>query len=255
MNRTAVVLPTYCEALNIVRFLEALHRVVPEADIIVVDDSSPDGTAELARAVGDTSGKVAVLVRPVKDGLGGAYRTGFGEALRLGYDWIVQMDADFSHAPEAVPTLLDRLLLGADVAIGSRYVEHGCIPNWTWHRRALSRYGNSYARLQLRTGIADATSGFRAFSAAALRRAEPATTRAAGYGIQIELLRRFVRQGLTVVEVPITFRDRTFGRSKMSVRIALEQLVLVTWWGLVDRLHPRTAGTATVDSPRTRTRV
>jgi dolichol-phosphate mannosyltransferase len=237
--RTLVVVPTYNEALNIAEVTRRLREAVPHADMLVVDDNSPDGTGALAESLAEELGQIDVLHRPSKDGLGPAYRAGMARGLELGYDVIVQMDADLSHDPAALPTLLTAIDEGADVAIGSRYVPGGSIPNWPWHRRALSRYGNAYTNLALRTGVSDATAGFRAYRADALREIDPSKTRATGYGIQIEITYRMARNGAKIVEVPITFSDRTRGTSKMSLKVAGEEMVLVTWWGLSDRLARR----------------
>jgi dolichol-phosphate mannosyltransferase len=146
------------------------------------------------------------------------------------------MDADLSHDPAAVPSLLQAIVDGADMVIGSRYIPGGSIPHWPWHRRALSKYGNAYTGFQLRTGIADATSGFRAYTSDALRAIDPATTRATGYGIQIELAYRMSKWGGRIAEVPIAFTDRVRGYSKMSMKIVAEEMILVSWWGTRDRI-------------------
>lgn len=234
--RTIVVVPTYEEAGNIEELLRRLRVAVPDADVLVVDDNSPDGTAALAAAVGREVGHVEVLRRERKDGLGSAYRAGFARALDAGYDVVVQMDADLSHDPDAVPTLLDEIAAGADVAIGARYVPGGSIPNWTPVRRGLSRFGNRYATSMLRLGISDATSGFRAYRAGAITEIDVAGTRTTGYGFQIEVAHRAARAGLVMTEVPIVFSDRVRGSSKMSLRIVGEALWLVTTWGTRERL-------------------
>ncbi|CAN5506772.1 polyprenol monophosphomannose synthase [soil metagenome] len=230
--RALVVIPTYQEAENIADLVDAVRDVVPHADVLVADDNSPDGTAELAEKVGLARGGVRVLNRPAKLGLGAAYRAGFAQGLAEGYDTLVQIDADFSHDPAVVPTLLARIADGADVAIGSRYVPGGSIPHWPPHRRALSRYGNRYAAALLELGVRDATSGFRAYRAETLRAIRYDTTRANGYGFQIELAYRAARWGGRIDEVPIAFTDRVRGTSKMSGRIIVESMALVTWWGL-----------------------
>ena len=181
--------------------------------ILVVDDSSPDGTADMARALGTELGRVDVLVRPEKGGLGVAYRAGFEQGFERGYDVLVQMDADLSHDPDALPALLSRIAGGADVAIGSRYVAGGSIPHWPMTRRALSRIGNMYASTVLGVKIRDCTAGYRAYRATVLRRVEADSTRATGYGFQVELAYRAHRQGATIVEVPITFKT-AFGASR-----------------------------------------
>lgn len=237
--RVLVVLPTYQEAANIAEVLRRLRAAVPAADVLVVDDNSPDGTARLAEQVGEEVGGVVVLRRPGKAGLGSAYREGFHRGLAEGYEALVEMDADLSHDPAALPALIDAVADGADLAIGSRYVPGGSIPNWSWHRRALSRWGNRYAAWALRLPVRDATSGFRAYRAAAVAKVDLDTVRADGYGFQIEMAYRVAGLGGTIVEVPISFTDRVRGASKMSSRIVAEALALVTWWGLRDRLRRR----------------
>ena len=237
--RTLVVLPTYNEADNIAEVLRRLRAAVPEADILVVDDSSPDGTAEVAKAAGHELGQVDVTLRPGKSGLGSAYRHGFREGLSVGYDVLVEMDSDLSHDPASLPDLLEAVRAGADLAIGSRYVPGGSIPHWPIHRRSLSRWGNRYAASLLRLAVQDSTSGFRAYRADALRRIDLDEVRADGYGFQIEMAYRVARLGGQVQERPIEFRDRERGNSKMSTRIVFEALGLVTWWGIRDRVLRR----------------
>ena len=237
--RTLVVLPTYQEADNIAEVLGRLRVAAPEADILVVDDSSPDGTAEVAKAVAHEVGGVDVLVRPEKSGLGSAYRAGFREGLARGYQVLVEMDSDLSHDPAALPSLLAAVDDGADLAIGSRYIPGGSIPRWTAGRRALSRWGNRYAAFMLRLAVNDATSGFRAYRGSALAGIDLDRVRADGYGFQIEMAYLVAQGGGRVVERPIEFRDRTRGASKMSTRIVVEALALVTWWGVVGRLGRR----------------
>jgi dolichol-phosphate mannosyltransferase len=238
--RALVVLPTYQEAENIAEVLCRLRAAAPAVDILVVDDSSPDGTAALAKAVGHDLGGVDVLVRATKSGLGSAYRAGFAEGLARGYEILVEMDSDLSHDPARLPALLRAVEEGADLAVGSRYVPGGSVPGWPWHRRLLSRAGNRYADLTLGLAVRDATSGFRAYRADALRGLDLRTVSADGYGFQIEMAYRVAGNGGLIVEVPIQFVDRTRGTSKMSGRIIVEALVLVTWWGVRDRvLAPR----------------
>lgn len=233
--RTLVVIPTYDEAANITEILTRVRSVVPDLDILVVDDSSPDGTADLAKAAAAELGQIEVLVRPTKDGLGNAYRHGFRLGLDQGYERLVQMDADLSHDPAALPSLLAELDRGAGATIGSRYVPGGSIPNWPWYRRALSRYGNLYACTVLGMSVRDATSGFRAYDAAALASIDVFSTRAKGYGFQIETAYRLSQSGRPLAEVPISFTDRVRGYSKMSLSVMVEELALVTWWGVRDR--------------------
>ncbi len=240
--RVLVVLPTYQEADNIAEVLRRLGAAVPTAEALVVDDSSPDGTAEMAKAVATELGGVDVLVRPGKAGLGSAYRAGFTEGLTRGYDVLVEMDSDLSHDPAALPTLLAAVDDGADLAIGSRYIPGGSIPRWSVGRRALSRWGNRYAAAMLRLAVHDATSGFRAYRATALVDIDLDRVRADGYGFQIEMAYLVAQGGGRVVERPIEFRDRTRGASKMSTRIVVEALALVTWWGVLTRLRRRPRG-------------
>jgi len=237
--RALVVLPTYQEAENIAEVLRRLRAAAPGADILVVDDSSPDGTAAMAKAMGAELGGVDVMVRPAKSGLGSAYRDGFAEGLARGYDVLVEMDSDLSHDPASLPALLAAVGAGADLAVGSRYVPGGAIPNWPAHRRLLSQWGNRYASIVLDLSVRDATSGFRAYSAAILRRIDVGSVRADGYGFQIEMAYRVASAEGSIVEVPIEFRDRVRGTSKMSFRIIAEALALVTWWGVRDRVVRR----------------
>jgi dolichol-phosphate mannosyltransferase len=229
--------PTYLEVENIETYLRRLRAAVPTADVLVVDDSSPDGTADAAEVAAAELGRIEVLVRPAKTGLGNAYRAGFGRGLAQGYEVLVQMDADLSHDPAALPTLLRELDNGADFAIGSRYVPGGSIPHWPFHRRALSRYGNLYTRVALRMPLSDATSGYRAYTADIVRAIDLVNTKANGYGFQIELAYRVSRHGGRVAEVPITFTDRVRGKSKMSWSIIAEEMWLVTSWGVRDRVR------------------
>ncbi|HEV2070026.1 MAG TPA: polyprenol monophosphomannose synthase [Acidimicrobiales bacterium] len=237
MRRVLVVLPTYQEADNIEEVLRRLRAALPLADVLVVDDSSPDGTAKVAKAVGGELGGVEVLVRPGKWGLGSAYRAGFREGLARGYDVLVEMDSDLSHDPAELPALLRVLDQGAALVVGSRYVPGGGIRNWSRYRRALSRHGNRYAARLLRLDVADLTSGFRAYDATALEQLELNDIRAEGYGFQIEMAYRISQLGGRVVEVPIDFVERTDGTSKMSSLIVLEAFVLVTRWGVGERLR------------------
>ncbi len=241
MARVLVVTPTYLEAENIEECLRRLRGAVPEADVLVVDDNSPDGTADLAETIGAELGQVEVLRRPTKTGLGTAYRAGFTVGVERGYEVLVQMDADLSHDPAALPSLLREVDQGADLVVGSRYVPGGSVPHWPWRRRALSKWGNRYAGFVLGTGVADATSGYRAYPADTLKAIDFASTRAKGYGFQIETAYRVWRWGGRIVEVPITFTDRVKGHSKMTWRIAAEELLLVTWWGGRDRVRGRRA--------------
>ena len=233
--RVAVVIPTYQEAENIRTAIAGVHRALPGAGVIVVDDSSPDGTAHTARECG-----ADVIVRPRREGLGAAYRTGWAHALARGFDVVVSMDADGSHDPNALPSFMAAIEQGADLVMGSRYVPGGRVPGWPAHRRWLSRAGSRYARVALGLPVHDATGGFRAYRASLLRRIGVETLQASGYGFQIELALRTTRLGGHIVEVPITFVDRRLGTSKMHGGIIWEALVLVTRWAARERvLHRR----------------
>jgi dolichol-phosphate mannosyltransferase len=237
--RTIIIIPTYLEAENIADVLGKVRGAAPHADILVVDDNSSDGTADLAKAANEELGQIDVLSRPGKGGLGGAYRAGFRQAFEEEYEVIVQMDADLSHDPAALPELLKGVDNGADVVIGSRYVKGGQIPNWPLVRRLLSRVGNGYASLVLGLGVGDATAGYRAYRAEVLEAIGAIDTTATGYGFQLELSHRANRWGAKITEVPITFNDRIRGESKMSWHIIGEALSLVTWWSIRDRLLRR----------------
>ncbi len=233
--RTLVVLPTYNEADNIVSILERVRASAPALHLLVVDDGSPDGTAQRVRWVAQRMPGVFLLERTAKDGLGAAYRAGFAWGLDNHYDVLIEMDADGSHRPQDLPRLIEAMASGADLAIGSRYVPGGEIPNWKFSRRMLSKGGNQYASAMLGIGVHDATSGFRAYRAGLLRRMDFAGLRASGYGFQIEGAWKAVGTGARVVEVPIRFEDREHGESKMSKSIVVEALRLVTKWGLAQR--------------------
>jgi len=246
--RVLVVLPTYQEAENIVTVLRRVRGADSAAHVLVVDDASPDGTADLAAAVGEEIGGVDVLRRPGKAGLGSAYRAGFAWGLERGFDAFVEMDSDLSHDPDSLPDLVAPLRDGADVVIGSRYVPGGSIPRWGLHRRALSRGGNVYAAWLLGLDVTDLTAGYRAYSANILRRIDLGAVRADGYGFQIEMTYRASLADGVVTEVPIRFVDRVEGRSKMSRRIIVEAFALVTWWGFL-RVLGRTPSKAPETEP------
>jgi dolichol-phosphate mannosyltransferase len=235
--RTLVVVPTYEEAANIPELLQRLRTAAPDVDVLIVDDNSPDGTAKLAQEINEELGHIEVLVRPEKAGLGTAYRAGFAIGIERGYDVLVQMDADLSHDPSAVPPLVAALTDDVGMVIGSRYVPGGTIPHWPWYRRFLSRYGNLYTRLALGMKAHDLTSGFRAWKTTTLQRIDYKTTHATGYLFQMEMAYRVAKNGETIVEVPITFLDRVRGTSKMSGTVIFEELSRVTWWGVRDRVH------------------
>lgn len=227
-------MPTYNECENIEAMVRRIRRSVPDADLLVVDDNSPDGTGEIADKLAAEDTHVHVLHRAGKAGLGAAYIAGFRWALDQGYGAIVEMDADGSHQPEELPRLL-AALTRADAVLGSRYVPGGTVLNWAKSREILSRGGNTYARLMLGLRLKDATGGYRAYRAATLRSIALDQVQSQGYCFQIDLARRAVRAGLTVTEVPITFVERVHGASKMSRSIVLEALWRVTVWGVTSR--------------------
>jgi dolichol-phosphate mannosyltransferase len=230
--RPLVVIPTYNESENIERMLQRIHESLPQAGVLVVDDGSPDGTADLVKAAAADLPDVHLLARSTKSGLGSAYRAGFAWGLERGYDAFVEIDADFSHDPAALPTLVAPVGDGFDVAIGSRYVQGGSIPKWAWYRHLVSKGGNIYANLMLGLGVADSTAGYRCYSARILRQLDLERIRAEGYGFQIEMTYRAKEHGGDITEVPISFIDRAAGESKMSTVIVVEAFGLVTWWAL-----------------------
>ena len=225
--RVTVVVPTYNEAGNIERLCREVRLAAPAADLLIVDDGSPDGTGDLAEKIGEELGRITVIQRSGKAGLGAAYRAGLRAAIDRGAEICVQMDADLSHDPAVLPALIAIAEHGADLAIGSRYVPGGLTENWPRRRRMLSRWGNRYAAGVLGLAVNDATAGFRAYRSDALERMEFETVEAEGYGFQVEMTYRLVRIGGKVVEFPITFRDRTEGSSKMSGGIVREALMIV----------------------------
>lgn len=233
--QVTVVVPTYQEAGSIEAVCRGIRKALPSAAVLVVDDASPDGTADVVRALADEIGHVEVVERDAKSGLGSAYRAGFRRAIDRGADVCVQIDADLSHDPDLLPALVSNIAHGADLAIGSRYVPGGRTVDWPWTRRALSRWGNRYAAGVLGLAVNDATAGYRAYSAAALERIEFEDVRADGYGFQIEMTHRLVRAEGKVVEFPITFRERTSGASKLSGGIVREATGLVWRLWLADR--------------------
>lgn len=237
--KALVVIPTYNEAATLGPLL-AMVRALPDApEVLVVDDASPDGTADIVRELARTDPGVHLLERPGKAGLGVAYRAGFGWALQQHYDRIAQMDADLSHPPDRLPALLSTLD-DADVAIGSRYVPGGRTEGWPWRRELLSRAGNTYARRALRLSVADSTAGFRAYRAPVLREIGLASVTSGGYCFQVELTVRALHAGFSVVELPITFTERAEGVSKMDRQVVTEALTHITGWALAARVPART---------------
>jgi len=234
LGRVLVVVPTYDERDNLGPVLDRLAAAVPSAHVLVVDDGSPDGTGALADERARADERVHVLHRTAKAGLGAAYVAGFGWAREHGYDVVVEMDADGSHAPEQLPRLL-AALEHADLALGSRWVPGGAVVNWPLSRELLSRGGNAYTRAVLRLPLRDATGGYRAYRRRVLDALPLGEISSQGYCFQVDLAWQAWRAGFTVVEVPITFVERVRGTSKMSRAIVLEALWRVTWWGVTHR--------------------
>jgi dolichol-phosphate mannosyltransferase len=234
-QRVLVIVPTYNEVENLEAILGRLRGSVPTAHALVVDDGSPDGTGELADKLAVLDPSVHVLRRTAKTGLGTAYIAGFRWARERGYDVVVEMDADGSHAPEQLPALL-AALASADLVLGSRYVPGGAVTDWPLHRLLLSRAGNRYTRWALRLPLSDATGGYRVARGELIDRLPFDDVASQGYCFQVDWAWRAVRAGARVAEVPITFTERGFGRSKMSGSIVREALIRVTVWGLRDRL-------------------
>lgn len=239
-RRVVVIMPTYNERQNLEAMALRLRDAVPAADLLVVDDNSPDGTGDLADKLAEGDSRVHVMHRTEKAGLGRAYVAGFAWALEAGYDLIVEMDADGSHRPEDLQRLLDEAE-HADAVIGSRYVPGGTVVNWPKSREILSRSANIYNRLMLGVRIKDATGGFRVYRAATLRQIDLTTIDSAGYCFQIDMTLRVLQAGLVLTEVPITFVERELGASKMSNAVIVEAFTRVAQWGIDARLHGHSA--------------
>ena len=229
-----VIIPTYNESESLPGVIERLRRAVPDADVLIADDNSPDGTGLLADELAAHDSHIHVLHRAGKEGLGKAYLAGFAWGLERGYEVLVEMDADGSHRPEELPRLLAQMP-HADVVLGSRWVPGGSVVNWPASRRLLSQGGSLYTRMALGIPTRDATGGYRAYRASALASLDLATVESNGYCFQIDLLWRSLQRGLVVREVPITFVEREAGTSKMSNRIVREALLNVTRWGASHR--------------------
>ena len=224
-----IIIPTYNERENLQRLTTEVHRIVPEAHILVVDDNSPDGTGELADGLAASDSRIAVIHRKGKLGLGTAYVKGFKYALERGYDLVFEMDADFSHRPEHLPEFL-AAVQDADLVLGCRYMEGGGTEDWGWTRRMLSRGGNLYARTLLTLPYRDLTGGFKCFRREVLESIDLDSVVTEGYAFQIELTYRTHKAGFRIKETPIIFPDRTLGHSKMNRKIVVEALVRL--WGI-----------------------
>lgn len=235
LGRIVVIIPTFNELTTLRPIVARVRASVPEADLLVADDNSPDGTGRIADELAAADEHVRVMHRLGKEGLGAAYLAGFAWALQEGYDVVVEMDADGSHQPEQLPRLLDALR-SADLVLGSRWVPGGRTENWPKSRQWISRSGTAYTRIMLGVPIHDATGGYRAFRADTLRQLDLHEVASQGYCFQIDLAWRAVQRGLRVREVPITFVERVSGTSKMSQKIVAEALWRVTVWGIDDKL-------------------
>lgn len=237
--RTLVIVPTYNELASLELTVSRILKTLPQVNVLIVDDSSPDGTGALADRLAAESPRIHVLHRQEKQGLGAAYVAGFAWALDRDFEAIVEFDADGSHQPEQLPALLAALTPDTSVVIGTRWMPGGAVHNWPWYRRFISRSATRYARFALRSRLRDVTSGMRVFRAAALKQIDFNQVSAHGYCFQIELAWLIERSGLGVAEVPIDFVERAQGASKMSFGIVLEALWLVTWWGFKSRFAKR----------------
>jgi len=228
MAKKVVVIPTYNERANITAIVPQILAQDPEIDVMVVDDSSPDGTADAVTHMTHTEPRVHLALRTVREGLGPAYLTGFRRALEIGADLVVQMDADFSHPPTALPAFF-REVEHTDVVLGSRYINGITVVNWPIERLLLSYFGNAYARAVTGMPVRDMTGGFKCWRRAALEAVDLARVRSNGYAFQIEMTYRAWRKGMRIRELPIIFADRTIGESKMTKRISVEAFWIV-WW-------------------------
>ena len=234
LGRCVMVIPTYNESENLEWIVGRLRTAQPGVDVMVVDDSSPDGTGDIADKLAAADEAITVVHRTEKAGLGAAYLNGFDVALKAGYDVIGEMDADGSHQPEQLHRLLDALHT-AELVIGSRYVPGGSVVNWPLQRLLLSRGGNLYVRLLLGITVKDATAGFRLFRRTTLEAIDLGAVRSTGYVFQTDMAYRTLARGLRITEVPIEFIERERGDSKMSGQVASESLKLITRWGLSER--------------------
>jgi dolichol-phosphate mannosyltransferase len=235
LGKVLVIIPTYNESENIEPIVARLRAAVPDVDVLVADDNSPDGTGDIADALAEHDPHVQVMHRAGKEGLGAAYLAGFRWGIDHGYDVLVEMDADGSHQPEQLPRLLEAIR-DADLVIGSRWVPGGGVVNWPSHRKLISKGGSTYSRLMLGVDIHDVTAGFRAFRKETLEGIGLDEVASQGYCFQVDLGWRAIRKGFRVLEVPITFVERERGDSKMSGTIVTEALWRVTQWGIGRRV-------------------
>lgn len=230
--RVVTIIPTYNELESLPITVGRLRAAVPDSDVLIVDDNSPDGTGALADKMASEDSNIHVMHRTGKAGLGAAYLAGFRWALDAGYDVLVEMDADGSHKPEQLPSLLAQIPLGADLVIGSRWVKGGSVVNWPLHRKAISRCGSFYSRVMLGVKLRDITAGYRAFRRETLEALDLNAVDSVGYGFQVDMTFRVAQAGMNIVEVPVTFVERELGVSKMSGNIVIEAMWNVTKWGL-----------------------
>lgn len=236
-SQTLVVLPTYNESNNLEDLISQIQSEFPGVHVYVVDDNSPDGTGKLADLIAERSPSVHVEHRPAKLGLGTAYRFAFTQPIIDSFDYIIQMDSDFSHEPKEIPAFVKELSTHSDFVIGSRYVPGGNIPNWSFRRRLLSRFGNHYIRLMMGLPIADCTSGYRGFTQKSLRTLNPMNVKGEGYIFIAAMAKAGYHKKLRIKEIPITFNDRAAGKSKMTNRIIAESLFLATKFGIQRVFH------------------
>ena len=233
MTRVLVLIPTFNEAENVAAAIAAVRASAPEAHVLVLDDASPDGTGGIADSIATTDPQVSVVHRTTKNGLGAAYLDGFARGLDQGFDVLIEFDADGSHPASVIPSLITSVASPTTgLAIGSRWVSGGSVVDWPRHRTILSRGGNAYARMMLGIPVRDSTAGFRAYRADCLRALDLTSVKTKGYGFQVDMTRRVISAGFGIVEIPIEFRERTHGQSKMSGAIIIEAMWMVTLWGL-----------------------
>jgi dolichol-phosphate mannosyltransferase len=235
--KTLVMMPTYNEIATLEHSVTALYKHNPSVELVVIDDSSPDGTGQLADRLALENPNIHVLHRPEKQGLGKAYLAGMSWGLANGYELLVQMDADGSHRAEDLPKLIARASTD-QLVIGSRWIPGGAVHNWPWYRKAISRFGNFYAARMLGSELGDLTAGFRVYGKNLLASLPLENVSAQGYGFQVEMTKNVLSLSKEVIEVPIQFVERENGSSKMTLGIVLEAFLLATKWGF-ERLTRR----------------